>query len=165
MFLNTFSHLHIRTSAHYLSIMKYTNEIIINKPIDRVIELFDNTDNLKKWMPGLVSFEHLSGEPGQVGAKSKMVFKQGKKETTMIETVTVRDLPHEFSGTYELPGIYNEIKNFFSPIDGNTTLYKSETEFKFRSMVMKLIAFLMPGAFKKESQKYLEYFKKFAEEN
>lgn len=36
--------------------MKYTAEIEINKPIDTVIELFDNPDNMGKWMEGLQSF-------------------------------------------------------------------------------------------------------------
>ena len=57
--------------------MKYSTEIEINLPLKKVIELFDNSENLKKWMPDLVSFEHLSGEPGQVGAKSKMRYQMG----------------------------------------------------------------------------------------
>jgi len=35
--------------------MKYTTEIEIERPIDKVIELFDNADSLKKWMEGLTS--------------------------------------------------------------------------------------------------------------
>jgi len=38
--------------------MKYTNEVIINQPIERVIALFDNEENLFKWQPELISFEH-----------------------------------------------------------------------------------------------------------
>ncbi|MFQ5507583.1 MAG: SRPBCC family protein [Planctomycetota bacterium] len=51
----------------------YTVEVDIDLPRERVIELFDNADNLYKWQPGLQSFEHLSGEPGQPGASSRMV--------------------------------------------------------------------------------------------
>ncbi|MCY1660222.1 SRPBCC family protein [Chryseobacterium sp. SL1] len=46
--------------------MKYTSEIEINSPVDRVIELFDNPNNMDKWMKGLQSFEPISGKPGQV---------------------------------------------------------------------------------------------------
>lgn len=49
--------------------MKHTVETIINKPIDTVIELFDNPDNLDKWMEGLQSFEPISGTPGQPGIR------------------------------------------------------------------------------------------------
>ncbi|HNO23164.1 MAG TPA: SRPBCC family protein [Leptospiraceae bacterium] len=78
--------------------MKYSVEIEINLPIARVIELFDNPDNLQKWQPGLLSFEHLSGTPGQPGAKSRLTFRMGRGKMIMTETVTVRNLPDEFSG-------------------------------------------------------------------
>ncbi len=142
--------------------MKYTTEIEINQPIEKVIELFDNADNLSKWMEGLVSFEHLSGTPGQVGAKSRLKFKMGNREIEMMETVTVRNLPEEFSGTYEAKGVFNIVKNKFVALPNGKTKYISEQEFQFKGF-MKIIAFLMPGAFKKQSMKYLNDFKKFAE--
>lgn len=143
--------------------MKYTTEITINKPIETVIVLFDNADNLKKWMEGLQSFEHISGTPGQPGAKSKLKFKMGSREMEMIETVTVRNLPDEFTGTYEANGVVNIVKNSFVKISDSETKYITEHEFQLQSLVMKIFAFLMPGAFKKQSMKYLTAFKNFAE--
>ncbi|MBX7041362.1 MAG: SRPBCC family protein [Ignavibacteria bacterium] len=142
--------------------MKFTVQTEIDLPVTKVVELFDNPENLKHWQPGLVSFEHLSGTPGQPGAKSRLRYKMGKREIEMIETITVRDLPAEFSGTYEAEGVVSTVKNFFKPVSENKTLYITENEFSF-SGFMKVIGFLMPGAFKKESQKYLLQFKEFAE--
>lgn len=84
--------------------MKFSSEVIINLPRDRVIELFDDPKNLKKWQPGLQSFEHLSSDPGKPGAKSRLVFDQGGRRIEMIETVTQRDLPDVFTRTYEAKG-------------------------------------------------------------
>ncbi len=142
--------------------MKYINETIINKPIDRDVELFDDPDNLAEWQPGFISMEHIEGEYGEPGSKYRMKYKMGKREIEMIETVLVRDLPKEFTGTYEAKNVWNKISNHFESIDENTTRYSSENEFKFSGM-MKLFAWLMPGAFKKQSQKYLDLFKEFAE--
>ena len=142
--------------------MKYTTEIEIEKPIDRVIELFDNPDNLKKWMEGLQSFEHISGTPGEPGAKSRLFFKMGKREVEMIETLSVRNLPDEFSATYEAKGVFNIAKNKFVKLSETRTRYVSENEFQFKGF-MKLFAFLIPGAFKKQSFKYLQHFKDFVE--
>jgi uncharacterized membrane protein len=144
--------------------MKFTCQIEINKPVETVVSLFDNPDNMNKWMEGLQSFEHLSGTPGQPGAKSRLKFKMGKRNIEMIETVTVRNLPHEFSGTYEAEGVMNVVKNYFKPLPGNKTSYITEQEFQFKGF-MKFIALLMPGAFKKQSMKYLSNFKNFAENN
>lgn len=144
--------------------MKYTCEIEINQTVAKVVDLFDNPDNLKKWMEGLQSFEHLSGEPGKPGAKSLLKFQMGKRKMEMIETITVRNLPKEFSGNYEMDGVTNTVKNSFKAISETKTLYTTENEFVIRkNFVMKLISLLMPGIFKKQSMKYLESFKKFAE--
>src|SRR5688572_686847 len=130
--------------------MKYTCHIEINKPVDTVVSLFDNPDNLSKWMNGLQSFEPLSGTPGQPGAKSKLKFKMGNREIEMIETIMVRNLPDEFSGTYETKGVFNIVRNYFEPLPGNKTNYVSEQEFQFTGF-MKLIGMLMQNAFKKQS--------------
>lgn len=142
--------------------MKYTTEITIDLPVNKVVELFDNPDNLKHWQPGLVSFEHLSGTPGQAGAKSKLKYKMGSREIEMIETIIKRDLPKEFTGTYEAKGVYNKQVNRFVTVGNNKTKWISETEFQL-SGFMKIIGFLMPGTFKKQSLKFLEQFKAFAE--
>lgn len=144
--------------------MKYTCKIEINQPLSKVISLFDNPDNLKKWMEGLQSFEHLSGEPGQPGAKSLLKFQMGKRKMEMTETITVRNLPEEFSGFYEMDGVINNIKNSFTAISDDKTLYTTDNEFIIKKFgIMKLLAFLMPGMFKNQSMKYLGSFKKFAE--
>ena|SRR5688572_9564012 len=143
-------------------IMKFNTEIEINRPVEKVIQLFDNPDLMKEWQPGLVSFEHISGVAGQPGTKSKLRYKMGNREIDMVETILVRDLPREFSGTYEAKGVYNIVKNHFIPLGPGKTKYVCENEFRFKGF-MKIIAFLMPGAFKKQSYKMQQDFKKFAE--
>ena len=142
--------------------MKYTNEIEIKAPIHRVIELFDNVDNLAMWQPGLISFEHLSGTAGQVGAKSKLKYRMGKRDIEMIETITKKNLPEEFSGTYEAKGVLNIISNRFIAVNENTTKMVAKNEFQFKGF-MKIVSLLMPGVFKKQTQQYLEQFKTFVE--
>lgn len=142
--------------------MKYTCSIDIAKPLGEVITLFDNPDNMKHWQPGLLSFEHLSGEPGTPGAKSRLFYKMGKREIEMIETIITRNLPDEFSGTYEANGVKNIVMNRFVPIDESNTRYVSDQEFQL-SGFMKLMGWLMPGSFKKQTLKYMEQFRDFAE--
>lgn len=142
--------------------MKYKLEIEIDLPREKVIELFDNPDNMEHWQEGFISFEPMSGTPGEVGAKSHLKYKMGKREIEMVETITKRDLPNEFSGTYEAKGMWNEVKNYFHEAGPNKTKWITENEFKASGM-MKLVTFFMPGAFKKQSYKYMVDFKKFAE--
>lgn len=144
------------------AIMKYTTEIEINQPIEKVIELFDNQDNMQKWMVDLKSFENLSEIPGEVRAKMKMQFTLGKHEIEMTETITAKNLPENYSMEYDSKGVWNAVKNSFEVISEGKTKYIVEHEFKFQGF-MKIMGFVMPGAFKRQSRKYQVDFKRFAE--
>jgi len=142
--------------------MKYSTEIIINLPREKVLELFDSTDNLYKWQPTLKSFEHLSGAPGMEGAKSRLIYIERGKELEMTETITKRNLPEEFSGLYETKGVKNTLINDFHEEGPNSTRWVTVSEFKF-SGFMKFIAIFMRRAFPKQTLKTMNQFKEFAE--
>ncbi|MEX0322425.1 MAG: SRPBCC family protein [Puniceicoccaceae bacterium] len=143
--------------------MKYSLELDINLPRGVLVELFDNMDNLKHWQPDLVSWEYLDDHPGEPGSQAKLVYKMGKGEIEMIETIVKRSLPDEFSATYEAKGVWNSVENYFIEVDSTTTTWVFGTEFKFTGIVMRLFAILLPGAFKKKSFQYMLQFKEFAE--
>ena len=143
--------------------MKYTCKVVINLPREKVIELFDNPDNMFKWQPDLVSFEHIEGTPGEPGAKSKLTYDMKGRETVLIETLTLKDLPERFEGTYDTKGIHNVIKNRFLDNDDGTTTWETTSEFQMQGFFMKLMGFIAPGMFKKQSALIQKRFKEFAE--
>jgi hypothetical protein len=142
--------------------MRYQLELDIDLPRARVIELFLDSDNLTKWQPDLVSFEHVSGEPREVGAKNRQIHKMGKREVEMIETITARNFPEEFSATYEAHKVWNLIENRFIENGPEKTHWILDTEFKCGGMV-RIMALLMPGMFKKNTFTFMNRFKDFAE--
>ena len=143
--------------------MKYANEITINLPVHQVIELFDSAENLPKWQPGLLSFEHLSGTPGQPGAKSLLKYQMGKREMKMVETITTRNLPDEFSGTYETKGVFNQASNQFVAISETKTRWITHNHFKFSGFMWMMSLFMRKKTFQNQSQFYMTKFKEFAE--
>ncbi len=143
--------------------MEYTVEKVIRLPRRRMVELFDDPDNLPKWQPSLQSFELISGEQGQPGAKSRLVFDTGKRGMEMIETITVRNLPDEFSGIFETKGVKNISRHFFFEDGPEQTRWVNENEFYFSGM-MKIVALFMRGAFPKQTDAFMEQFKTFAED-
>ncbi len=144
--------------------MKYTCEVVVDLPRDKFIEKLDNPENMKHWQTGLTQYKLLSDEAGKEGAQMELHYKMGKRDIVMIETILKRDFPNEFHATYDAKGVHNIQKNFFEAINPNQTLWRSVCEFQFSGFMMKLMGFLMPGAFKKQSMKYLNDFKAFAEE-
>ena len=143
--------------------MKYTTEVIVNLPRERFVEKMDNPKNLKHWQQGFVDYRLLSGAPGLDGSKMELRYNMGKREMVLIETVIKNNFPHEFHATYDAKGVHNIQKNYFNDVDGLRTQWISESEFQFSGIAMKAMGFLMPGAFKKQSKKYMEDFKAFAE--
>jgi len=143
--------------------MKYTTEITVDVPRDEFIKKMDNPENMKHWQRGLIGYEELSGVQGQEGSKMELHYKMGKRDMVLIETILKHNMPYEFHATYDTKGVHNIQKNYFKDIDGHTTKWISEAEFQFSGFFMKLMGFLMPGSFKKQSMKYAQDFKAFAE--
>lgn len=142
--------------------MKFTFELVINRSREEVWRIFDNSDNMKKWQPTLKKFEPQSGAPGQVGAVSKLTYDENGREIVLIETITSRNEPEEFSGTYASPMAHNVIKNRFVKLDENRTKWIIECKFIF-SGFWKLLSPLMKGMIKKRTEKDINQFKKLAE--
>jgi len=142
--------------------MNYTLEIIINAPQQKVAELYDNVDNFKHWQEGLQDYIPLSGTARKPGAKAKMIFKMGKKLMEIEEVIRKQNFPIEYEVTYESIHMFNVVASRFIPIDENNTRYVSNNEIKPKGF-FKIMVFLFPKMFKKQSLIYLEAFKKFVE--
>ena len=143
--------------------MKYTVTIDVELPRERVIELFDSSENLYKWQRGLQRFETIEGERGQPGSKSEMVYQMGKRRLELLETITRRELPDRFDATYDAKGVHNVCENRFIEAGPDKTRWEADQEFQMTGF-MKVMGWLMPGAFKKQSLKYMQDFKAFAED-
>ncbi|MFT5523423.1 MAG: hypothetical protein ACI9G1_005640 [Pirellulaceae bacterium] len=139
----------------------YTVEIEIDLSRDKVLELFDNVENLYKWQAGLLSFEHLSGETGQVAAQSKMSFLSNGNRIELTETITKRNLPDEFDGTYEWDGGKNTLQNRFIAIAPEKTKWESTCGYEFKTLFMKLMGFFCAGKFREQNVIFMQNFKKF----
>jgi len=142
----------------------YTVEITIDLPRDRVIELFENRDNLYAWQPGLESFEHVSGEPGHPGAKSKLVYLNGKQRIELTETITKRELPVEYNASFDSDIGINTIQNRFIELGPQRTQWVSTVQYEFAGFMMKMMGFVVPGMFRKQNLKFMNYFKAFCED-
>jgi hypothetical protein len=142
--------------------MKYTAEIRINLPRNKVIELFDNTANLYKWQPGLKSFSHLDGEPGKEGASSALAYEGRKGDLLITEKIILKKLPETFHMEYTSRGVHNVVENWFSEEEPGVTLWKSVNLFTFKGMMMLLAPF-MKQAFIQNTMLNMDRFKLFAE--
>lgn len=145
--------------------MKYSTSIDINAPRERVVELFNNPDNLSKWQDGFKGVEQISGAPGTTGAKKKMFYEMNGREMELLETITANKLPDSFAALYQHTAMENTMTSRFIEInEGQGTRFEVDVEYtKFNGLMPKLMATFFPGVFRKQSQKWFEQFKQHAE--
>ena len=143
--------------------MKYSLSNTINRPLDDVIAKFKDPDTAKYWVEGLQRIEPLSGTPGEAGAVSDIHFLYKGKEMVIKETILEQNFPHQIKFAYESKMGYNEVEMQFEALEDNLTKQMNNSYFELKGF-MKLMGFFAKGAFKKQSLKYMDAFKKFCEE-
>ena len=143
--------------------MKYLTEIIVKIPRDEFLIKMEDHTNFKHWQRGFESFEHISGDPGTIGAKMKLNYKFGKRNMSLVETITHKNLPKEFYVNYDAKGMHNIQENHFESTKENHTKWVSMNQFLPTNFMMRMMILIMPNAFKKQSLTYLTDFKNFAE--
>jgi hypothetical protein len=157
--------------------MKYTVSIEIALPLERVAQLLADPAHIPKWLRDVVLHEPLSGTHGQVGTMSRVVMQTGEQRFEAIETITrrepadLRNLPKGSVVHYEREivseGMWSAARERLTEAGPNTTLWESENEYRFSSLLMRLVGLLMPGTFRRQSVKqslqHMQDFKAFAE--
>jgi uncharacterized protein YndB with AHSA1/START domain len=139
--------------------MKFILELPIHRSRAEVWKAFDNPENMKKWQPTLHSFERISGVQGQPGAVSRLTYEENGRQFTLIEKVTYREEPERLDGVYENDFADNIVRNTFSEQSNNQTLWRVETEYKFKTLIMRILGPIMKKNFVVRTQRDMERFK------
>ena len=144
--------------------MNFTCSVIINKPKEKVVEIFKDEKNLGEYQEGFLRKILISGKVGEVNTVSRMYYKMGKGEMELTETILKNDLPDVFLAQYHHKHTDNTMRNSFMQIDENTTQYNAEINYtNFNGFMIKIMKSLFPSMFKKQVQKWLNNFKIFVE--
>jgi hypothetical protein len=154
--------------------LKYTISVEIALPRERVVQLLADPKHLPKWLRGMVLHEPLNGMHGQVGTKSRVVIRTGQQTIEATETITRREpadlhaIPTDsvvhFDREIVAKGMWSAVRDRLTETGPDRTLWAQESEYRFSGMLMRLVALVMPGAFRKQSQQHMQDFKAFAEQ-
>lgn len=136
--------------------------ITINQPVETVWEKLMNPDNLKFWLTGFISAEHLSGVYGKTGAVCKLRFKERGKEMEVIETATAVKPNQHYSFNMAASGFDAVTDIRLISFGSRTELIQTVQVFP-KQFFMKLMMPLIRGAMKKRTEDELIRFKNFVE--
>ena len=144
--------------------MRFSGHVIINKPKEKVAQLFVDPKHMGEYQDGFLRKELESGTANQEGAVSKIYYQYGKREMELTETITSSNLPDSLEAFYHHMHMDNTMKCTFTAIDENTTRYEYEFEYtEVRGFVPKMMMRFAPGMFKKPAARWMNQFKVFAE--
>jgi uncharacterized protein YndB with AHSA1/START domain len=142
--------------------MKLKFEQIIDADLQTVWTAFGNPENMDRWQRNFESYTHKSGEPGQPGAISELVFNEGDKKLFLKETITERRDPDFLAGSYESTYGSTVIVHHFEMINHSTTRWTSWCNFTFRGM-MRLMTYFIAGSIRTRTREDMERFKLLVE--
>ncbi len=142
--------------------MKLTYKQVIDASLAAVWAAFNDSSNKGRWQQNFASCTHTSGDPGQPGAISELVFSENGKMLVIIETIAELREPVFLSANYESKYASTIIVNHFESIDENTTRWTSWCNITFRGF-MKIIALFIAGTIRKRTEDDMHRFKLLVE--
>jgi uncharacterized protein YndB with AHSA1/START domain len=140
----------------------YIAEVTVNKSIKEVFEVFNNSENIKNWVPEVKSFEVVNKNPGKTGSVYKIVIDNKGQEVTMTEKVMAYVPNEKVTLFFDAEGMLKRDDYIFKEKDGVTTITLN-TSCQSDSYILACIFPYFKGTLQKQDQSYLNNFKAFAE--
>lgn len=146
--------------------MKFICKTEIDLPRAQVIKLWLDPAQLKHWQTGFESYQFISGKPGTVGSKTKLTYHNKGSIFDLEETILENKLPNTFEAEYKHLTMTNKMRSSFKAVDDQTTLWQAEIDYiQFNGLAIKIFGFFGKRIFQKQTQKWLDNFKAFAEQH
>lgn len=140
----------------------YSEEITIDKPLPEVVRLFTAIEYFPEWQPDLQEYQTFRGTPLEEGAKTRLVYREAKNDTVkMVETILENNLPSNIKFKHSTDGVISYQNHIFSETEDGT-LYRVDSEYDVDGL-MKILNILSPNHFPKQTRRFMESFKEFAE--
>ena len=142
--------------------MKFRSEVDIDKPINQLVEIIQDPECTIKWLDGLRSVKHVSGEYRQPGSKSKVVFDSPAGRLLITETIISNELPEEFIIRYVGSGYISYSNYQFEKLSDASTRFVINQDVELKG-ALKLASGLLKGTMDRQLKKSTASFKRFAE--
>ncbi|MDX3662677.1 SRPBCC family protein [Streptomyces sp. ID05-26A] len=135
--------------------MRFTKEIVLDQPIERVRVLTSDPAHLHRWQPDLVSITQHGQTPGAAGSTATLTYRRFKLEETVLTANA-----YERISRYETRGMVHTIANRYSVLDDRRTLLVCENEFQL-SGLLRLGRRVLEKSLREQVERNVGNFKAF----
>ncbi|MDC0177682.1 SRPBCC family protein [Polaribacter sp.] len=138
----------------------YTAQVSIDKSVSEVFQTFNNSENIKNWIPEVKSFEVIKENPGKIGSIYKVVIENKGQEIVMTEQV-IAYVPNEKVTLFFNAENMLKIDDYvFSEKAGFTTITLNSS-CQSETYLMGCMFPYFKGTFQEQDQMYLNNLKKY----
>jgi hypothetical protein len=143
--------------------MKYNIELLIDKPRSEIWQAFNDPEKLKIWQPSLSAIEVINGTQGKSGAESMLTFEENGRVYSLVERITFCQEPESVHQLYDNQFAINTVKNSFIVQGQNQTLWATETDYNFKTVLMKIMGPFYKKNFATRTERGMQLFKEMVE--
>ncbi len=128
--------------------------VTVNAPASKTFEVFNNPDNMGKWMNHFKSIKNISGGKNEVGSKWQITFDENGRDLVMNETVTAFEQDKHFAFDMEDEFASFHIDITFDEINGQTVISQTSTGAGKGIMSRSMIALMSSAIAKQQVEMY-----------
>jgi uncharacterized membrane protein len=140
----------------------YVTQVSVNKPVEVVFETFNNSENIKNWIPEVKSFDVVNENIGKTGSVYKMVVENQGQEIVMTQKIIAFVKNEKVTLFFDAENMLKRDDYVFEEKNGITTITLNSS-CQSESYLMACMFPFFKGTFQEQDQTYLNNFKAFAE--
>jgi predicted small secreted protein len=140
----------------------YVTQVSVNKSVEVVFETFNNSENIKNWIPEVKSFDVVNENIGKTGSVYKMVVENQGQEIVMTQKIIAFVKNEKVTLFFDAENMLKRDDYVFVEKNGITTITLNSS-CQSESYLMACMFPFFKGTFQEQDQTYLNNFKAFAE--
>lgn len=143
---------------------KYNTQVEIEKPVEVVFAAFNNSAELKNWIPEFKSIETIEEKLGKKGSRYKLLIENQGQEIAMEQKV-IDFVPNEKVTLFYNTGAGNMLKTdgYTFKRKGNSTVILHTATCRSSGYLMACMLPIFQSKLKSQDKTYLSNFKTFIE--
>jgi len=100
----------------------YENKVEVNASVEKAWAIFTDESRMGDWLTGFQSMETISGNPGEVGSKYRMIFVENGEEMVIMEEVTAFQENELFAFTLDADPLISDVEVKFRGDESKTEM-------------------------------------------
>jgi uncharacterized membrane protein len=140
----------------------YKAQVSVNEPLADVFTTFNNTENVKNWIPEIKTVETINENVGKTGSSYKIVLDNQGQEITMTEKVVAYVPNEKVTLFFDAENMLKKDDYVFTENNGVTTITLNSS-CRSDSYIMACMFPYFKSTFQDQDQAYLNNFKTYIE--